>query len=40
MIGGANEYEIMETRDKLIDALNAVKMGMKYVKKILLSNLY
>lgn len=30
MLGGTNEYEMMETRDKIMDALNTVKLAMKH----------
>lgn len=32
MLGGNNNLEIMETRDKIVDALNAVRLAMKFVK--------
>ncbi|KRX00206.1 GroEL-like apical domain [Pseudocohnilembus persalinus] len=30
MLGGNNNLEIMETRDKIVDALNAVRLAMKF----------
>jgi chaperonin GroEL (HSP60 family) len=30
-VGGLNEYEIYEQRDKLADGLNTVKLGLKNV---------
>jgi chaperonin GroEL len=31
-IGGATDSEIIETRDKIVDGFNAVKLGMKHVR--------
>ncbi len=31
-VGGASEFERMELRDKIIDALNAAKLAKKTVK--------
>lgn len=30
LVGGSNDPELFENRDRMIDALNAVKMAMKH----------
>ena len=32
--GGGSEVEMMEIRDKIIDALNAIKLALKFVNEI------
>ena len=31
--GGGSEVEMMEIRDKIIDALNAIKLALKFVNE-------
>ena len=32
--GGGSEVEMIEIRDKIIDALNAIKLALKFVNEI------
>jgi len=33
-VGGISEFDVRENRDKLVDGLNAVKLGIKDVNNI------